>query len=383
MRIADLGLRIFGAALIVAALGVAIGAGRSAQQPPAAAKKQPSPEGSPALGEEQANLPDAKIAGEIPAVRVSPEDQTADWPALAVDNSGAAWIAYIEWNGRDADRVVVRRRAAGGDQWGEPIVLDDGSGDHYSPAIVATGDTALAIWSGQSDGNFDLYAAEIGASGRPGPIERLTRAPHSDFNARAAADGRGNVTVAWQTFRNGQSDIYARRRSGGKWGAETRISPSAAHDWEPDVALDSRGLAWISWDSYHAGNYDVFLRSFDGHAGGALVPITSEPDAQFHSSVAVDSADRVWVAWDEAGPNWGKDYSRSSAVPGSRGLHYSRRLNLRVWWRGSLHTPAADLSKVLTGRMSRYAELPELAVDSSGGLHLVFRHWTWTKPNEI
>lgn len=86
------------------------------------------------------NLPEAKIAGEVASVRVSPEDGTADWPALAVTADGAVWVAYVEWNGKDADRVVVRRRAPGADPaagWGAPIVLEDGNWDHYSPAIVA------------------------------------------------------------------------------------------------------------------------------------------------------------------------------------------------------------------------------------------------------
>src|SRR5258708_35285744 len=33
--------------------------------------------------------------------------------------------------------------------------------------------------------------------------------------------------------------------------------------------------------------------------------------------------------------------------------------------------------------MTRYAELPHLASDRSGALWLVFRHWTFAKPNEI
>jgi len=365
---------------------------RQAQAPPSPAPQgqqaQQGPTGAQALGEQQVALPEAKIAGEIPATRVSPEEVTADWPAIAVGGDGAVWLIYIEWNGKDADRVVVRRRAPGAQQWSEPVALDDGNWDHYSPAIVARGDAArgsggLAIWSGQSDGNFELYAAEVDAGGRASKPERLTRAPHGDFNARAVADARGNVTLVWQSFRNGQSDIYARRLSGKTWGPEVRLSPSEANDWEPAVALDSRGLAWVAWDSYHAGNYDVALRSFDGRAAGALTAITTEPTAQFHSTVAVDAQDRVWVAWDEDGINWGKDFSRESAVEGSRGLHFSRSLNARVYRGGTLLAPAADVSRALTGRMSRYAELPHLAVDGSGALWMVFRHWTWNKPNEI
>jgi hypothetical protein len=328
------------------------------------------------------NLPPAKIAGEIPGDRVSDPNKQSDWPAMAYAADGSLYAVYVEWNDKDADRVIVRRRDPAG-KWGPPVAIDDGNWDHYAPAIVARGNGALAVWSGQSNGNFDLFASEIPASGSPSKPERLTTAAFSDFNVRAAADKSGNVTVVWQSFRRGNGDIFARKLTGKKWGAETRVSTSDSDDWEPAIALDSRGMAWISWDSYHTGNYDVFLRSFDGAKLGEQIAITSEPDAQFHSSVAVDGEDRVWVAWDEGGINWGKDFSRASSAPGSRGLHYSRKIEMRVYANGRLQAPAADLSKILTGRMTRYAELPHLATDGSGALYMVFRHWTLSQPHEI
>ncbi len=332
------------------------------------AAQQPTDLGAAA----KVNLPPAVIAGEVPAARLSDPSLTADWPAIS-----GPWSIYIEWDGRDRDRVIVRRE-------GLTIPLDDGSGDHYSPAIVALpGGAAMALWSGQVEGNFELFAAPISSEGKPVAVERLTRAPHGDFNARAVADAQGSVTVVWQSFRNGQSDIYARRSTGRRWGPEVRISPSAANDWEPAVALDSRGAAWIAWDSYHAGNYDIYLASFDGAKASTPIAITSDPAAQFHSTVAVDRQDRVWVAWDEGGPNWGKDFSRSSAATGSQGLHFSRTLGVRVWAGGRVQQPQADLRKILTGRMERYAELPHLAVDGAGALWMVFRHWTLAQPHEI
>lgn len=327
-------------------------------------------------------LPPATIAGEIAAGAVTTGEKQNDYPAIAVTPDGTTWVAYVEWNGKDADRVVVRRQPPGG-QWGEPIELRDGGWDHYAPAIAARGNNVFVVWSGQRDGNFDLYAAEVGADGKPQPTRSLTNAPHSDFNVRAVSDARGNVTIVWQSFRSGRSDIYARRLTGNRWSEEVRVSPSEAHDWEPAVALDSKGVAWVAWDSYHHGNYDVFLRSFDGSKLGEVIPITAEPTAQFHATVAVDRPDRVWVAWDEAGENWGKDFSTSSRAPGSQGLHASRTLGVRVYANGRLMQPHADIKKILTGRMARYAELPHLAFDGGGALWMIFRHWTLTQPHEI
>jgi hypothetical protein len=68
-----------------------------------------SPEG-PAV----TNLGPATLAGEIPASRVSDSGKQGDWPAVAAAEDGSVWTAWIEWNDKDADRLLVRRRDAQG-----------------------------------------------------------------------------------------------------------------------------------------------------------------------------------------------------------------------------------------------------------------------------
>ena len=328
------------------------------------------------------DLPPAEVAGEIESQRVSPVDTTADWPALSTAADGSLWVAYVEWNGSDADSVIVRRRSPEG-TWGGPITLSDGNWDHYLPAIVAVPGGAMAFWSGRDEGDFHLYGAMVSDYSEVGKIETVASSAHSDFHVRAAASPEGEVTVTWQSFRDLQSDVYARRLTGDGWGPEVRVSVSEASDWEPSIALDSTGRAWISWDSYHAGNYDVFLASFDGQSAGEPVAITSDPRAEFHSSVTVDSADRAWVAFDTARKNWGKDFSESSAAEGSEGLHARRGLGIRVFANGRVFEPHSEIGEVFTGRMSRYAELPTVAFDGGGSPWVVFRHWTIRKPHEM
>ncbi len=327
-----------------------------------------------------AQLP--KLAGEIPGQLFSDTGKQSDWPAIAYSRDGALWAAFLEWNDKGADRLLVRRRDAQG-TWGTPVQIDDGLADHYLPAITAHGDGVTIVWSAQVDGNFELFTSDVTAAGKVSKPERLTNAPHADFNVRAVSDAKDNVTIAWQSFRNSNADVYARRRSGKSWGKEIRVSTSERGDWEPAIALDAHGAAWISWDSYQHGNYDVFLRSLDNGKLGAPVAITTESTAQFHSTLAVDARGRVWVAWDDGGENWGKDYSSSSAAQGSRGLHFSRSIGLRVYANGRVQKASADLTQILTERMTRYAELPHLMIDGSGSLVMVFRHWTYTQPNEI
>jgi len=324
----------------------------------------------------------AKIAGELASEALTDGRLQSEWAAVSCSPDGTTWTVYVEWDGGKRDRVLARRRPAGG-AWGDPVELVDGGSDHYWPAVVGLGDGAIAVWTAQSDGNAELYWSLLDGVGKATKAARLTDAPHTDFHARLVANDAATATLVWQSFRDQQSDVYAQRYASGTWSPAVRLSPSDANDWQPDVAVDGFGSTWVTWDSYHHGNYDVFLRRFDAKGPGPLIPVTSEPTAQFHSSVAVDARNRVWVAWDEACENWGKDLSTSSAAPGNNGLHASRSIGLRVYADGALHSSPTQPGTAFTGAMQRYAELPQLATDGKGTLWLVFRHWTTKRPTEM
>ncbi|MGI8990358.1 MAG: hypothetical protein ACR2I2_12375 [Bryobacteraceae bacterium] len=84
----------------------------------AAAARQ-NPEG-PAAN----NLPAARIAGEIPGDRIGNPEKQGDWPAIAYAKDGALYAIWIEWNDKDADRVLARRRDPQG-KWGPEIAVED------------------------------------------------------------------------------------------------------------------------------------------------------------------------------------------------------------------------------------------------------------------
>ena len=98
-------------------------------------------------GRRNVNLPAAQIAGEVAGERISNPDKQGDWPALAYGEEGSLWAVWVEWNDKDADRVLVKRRDPQG-RWGKEIAIEDGNWDHYSPTIGARPKGAMAIWAG-------------------------------------------------------------------------------------------------------------------------------------------------------------------------------------------------------------------------------------------
>jgi hypothetical protein len=85
------------------------------------------------------------------------------------------------------------------------------------------------------------------------------------------------------------------------------------------VAFDSKGNVWVAYDSYRNGNYDVFLtRVARGAPEGSEMAVAQTARFESRATVAVDTSDRVWVAWEAGQPNWGKDngYVLRGRAPG-------------------------------------------------------------------
>ena len=108
-------------ALLAAVTAAVVSVVASSQQQKAP-KKAMAPVGQEEIFASRADLQPATIAGEVAAARISDPSRTADWPAIAAAPDGSLWTIYIEWNGQDRDRVLVRRQTAQG-QWRDPIEI--------------------------------------------------------------------------------------------------------------------------------------------------------------------------------------------------------------------------------------------------------------------
>jgi hypothetical protein len=289
-----------------------------------------------------------------------------DEPSIVAQKDGALSVAWVAYRDR-ADRVLLRTRRGGA--WSEPEEVTPQPADIFRTAAAEDGDGKLWIfWSQRENDRWHLWG-RARKNGRWEAAIRLTDAGSNMFH-RAAAGG-GCVFLVWQSFRNGQSDIYLRALQSGVWSPEQRVSESPANDWEPSVAAAPDGGAFLAWDGYDRGNYDVYFRSWQTGRLSPLQAVTSSPKFEAHASVAADARGRPWIAWDESGVNWAKDQGFLIPTPLSVPIHQQRDIGLAVWSGGGWLTPRAPFNA-----MPGNAEHPQLAFDGRGLLHMVFRHWT-------
>ncbi len=324
-------------------------------------------------------------------VEISQAGEHADWPAAAFSPSGDLWVAWIAYDGKDADQVRARRRTGG--EWQDIVTVSPRAGDFLKASIAIQPDGRVWIaWSAQADGNFDIYSRSW-HDGRWDPMERLTSDPQPDIhhNLEAASDGR--LHLVWQSFRTGDANVYLKTRDGGRWSAPIAITTHEANDWEPATALDEQDRLYVVYDSYRHGDYDVMLRVLEGSELSPEYPIANSPDFEARASVAIDSDGRAWIAWDDQGPNWALDmpnWSRATnrgdwgepapwSVEGSVGrlvsLRYTQKIGVAVFAGGQRWTPTGSIEDAMSDEFALSYEIPQMTIDPSGTPRLFLRRW--------
>ena len=278
-----------------------------------------------------------------------------DFPAMCLDAKGTPWVAYVEWDGK-ADRLKIARRDGASLKATATLA---GPGIIHRPAIACDGTGAVwVVWSQVNASDvMDLHAQCVVDGKVRGKAVTLATSPAGDVFADAGTDAAGRVWVAWQSFRSGQSDIYARcyDPSAGKWGEEIQVTSNQAGDWEPRLAFAGKGAA-IAFDSSRNGNFDVYLAQIAG-SKVTLKQITKTPFYEARASLAGSpDGGSYWIAWERGKQLWGKN---SRGVSGSTGLNARKAVDVvRFDIASGAVTPLADPSAALKAAATKTPAAP-------------------------
>ncbi|HEU4929336.1 MAG TPA: T9SS type A sorting domain-containing protein [Candidatus Krumholzibacteria bacterium] len=237
-------------------------------------------------------------------------------PMIIPDGSGGAIIVFSHASGQ-SDIFAQRIDAAGVTQWapgGVPVCL--AIEDQFDARITSDGaGGAIVTWYDWRDGQWDIYAQRIDASGS---VQWTTdgvavcAAVNDQYGPTIVADGSGGAIIAWYDYRGGPSDLYAQRINAAgvaQWTEDGVTFCTATNDqYAPMFASDGASGAICTWLDYRSGVTDVYVQRIDGSGaaqwtsnGVALCTATGE---QFYPEIVADGFGGACVSWwDRRGPN--------------------------------------------------------------------------------
>jgi hypothetical protein len=270
-----------------------------------------------------------------------------------------------------------------GKTWQPAIAVTDAGLDVWRPTVTVDGKGRVVVaWAQQVDGDWDIYYRRYtpnkGGKGEWSEVVRATKERGADFNVVSTTDAKGNVWLAWQAWRDNHFIILATHLDDALPAFPATVySTSKANNWNPSIAADSKGTVYVAWDTYDKGNYDVCLRT---NAKDATVR-TVAGSARFEArpSLGCDAKDRLWIAYEEGDDLWGKDYATEQfskiglkSNPGS-GLYLKRTVKVKCLTDAGLQQPAADIEEVFKATPRRNKSCPRLAIDRDGGVWVLYR----------
>jgi hypothetical protein len=256
-----------------------------------------------------------------PAARVSlPGGGSGARPAVAIDASGAAWVAWEQRAGPPSDPAAIYAARWNGAAWASHARVDSGpsAGRAAEPALAAGEAGVFAAWADRRNGasDADIIGAQWTGSGWSEHVV-ISRAGAQTHPA-LAVDG-AQAHAAWQDAYGGPPIVALARWDGAAWGAPAQASPAAerqADQMYPSLARDAAsGAAYLTWLDLRESQKNLWMSRLDPDA---TFPTWSAPqalptEASSGSDIeaqppatAVDGQGRLHAMWSEY--RWPRGY---------------------------------------------------------------------------
>lgn len=106
------------------------------------------------------------------------------------------------------------------------------------------------------------------------------------------------IVVVWESYLDGNADIFSRFSDGSTWSDTFRITTDVGQDVSPRVAYDyTRDCFWCVWRRGISGNDGIYVSQGNEITGWSLpYQLTSDPLLEYLPSICVIS-DTIWVVW--------------------------------------------------------------------------------------
>jgi hypothetical protein len=327
-------------------------------------------------------------------------------PAVAVDPSSNIHLVWSDSTPGNTE-IYYRKSPDGGANWAAAKRLTSTLGASSHPAIFADASGCLhLVWSDETPGNGEIYYKKSTDGGTTWSAnKRLTWTSGQSFEPTMAADLSGNLHVIWEDSTPGNGEIYYVRSTdgGATWAASKRLTWNSGLSYEPALAVDPSGDVQAAWVDGSPGNWEIYhKKSTDrGATWGDSRRLIWTSGGSYAPAAALFAPAHLLVFWSDNTPGNYEIYCIKS-MDGGATWAKSQRL---TWTSGDSWWPAAALETSADWHLVWYdntpgndeiyyrrskdggatwsaiirlttntglSEYPDIAVDLSGSLHVVW-----------
>jgi hypothetical protein len=245
----------------------------------------------------------------------------AYFPTIAVDSQGGVWVAWQSPLSDTNSEIYARYRPAGGD-WDTLMRVTDNTVQDEAPSLaVGSGDVAHLAWHSYSTGNWDILYSRYEA-GSWTPAENVSNTPSRSYLPDLAADGAGNVFVAWADEIDGpnHSQVLCRRWDGSTWLPWTQVSSSTKALY-PAIAADDSGNLYAVWTDYRGAQPETYF-SYSTDYGATWLGdenVSNSAASSYYPDVAAQPGGCAHVVWQDASPGQLDIFYSQGRVPAFAG----------------------------------------------------------------
>lgn len=275
-------------------------------------------------------------------------------PSIAVNSSSNIHISWWDYSPGNAE-IFYRRSTDGGTSWSALTRMTWNTGTSREPAIASdSGSGVHLVWWDDSPGNWEIYYKRSTNNGAAwSGLTRLTWNTDASYYASIAADSSGGVYVVWTDNVSGDPNICFKRSTDGgvSWSGVTRLSWNTGLSYNPRVAADSGGRIHVAWYDNVIGNSEIYYkRSTDGGVSwSGLTRLTWNTGWSSNPSIAAGNSGRVHIVWWDESPGNYEIFYKGSSDSGSSWSGITR-----LTWNAGM------------------SDFPSISADSGGGIHVVW-----------
>jgi hypothetical protein len=270
----------------------------------------------------------------------APTDGAATQPALATDDDGAVYAAWVRASTSGGPSLIQVARKSPEGTWGAPVVVSRAVGTEAgslvtgAPAVAVRDGVVAVSWlqttpESTRAASHEAWVATRTADGAWRPAERRSTAGFTAGHPAVAVARDGSVTLTWmesQTTSGVGVLRVADLAADGTWGRPVDVSPTSATIFAgyADLALDDRGAVTLVWQDAVEDNPVVLAvrRAAGGTRWSAIETLSDPADYSLMPEVVLaadGSADVVWYSRIDETSNFAHYEVQTARRPGATG----------------------------------------------------------------